>query len=163
MSVISVTFSIDLLTRNMSANYQAAKHFIGQQREFSSDGTLYASFANLYTLNARDMSTIATVGNTGGVYIENLTFGNGEILYEALTCRPRPTRKRRASHLRVITPSPRFSSSRRDLGVRLRDRSRWYCPAVHKGLYTCVICLGISSVISINFLFYVYFWYTLHK
>jgi hypothetical protein len=48
--------------------------------EFASNGTLYASFADLCILKPSDMSTISTVG-TIGAYISSLTFGSGGTLY----------------------------------------------------------------------------------
>ena len=47
---------------------------------FSSSGTLFGSFADLFTISASDASTITTVG-TLGVYISSLTFGSGGTLF----------------------------------------------------------------------------------
>jgi len=48
--------------------------------EFTSDGTLYAAFGDLFTLNASDMTTLTTVGRTG-TYVLPLTRGSGGTLF----------------------------------------------------------------------------------
>jgi hypothetical protein len=49
--------------------------------EFSSGGTLYASFAHLFALNPMDMSTKSDIGSFGGLYVGMMTYGDGERLY----------------------------------------------------------------------------------
>lgn len=48
--------------------------------EFAPNGTMYGAFADLFTLNSADMSTISTVGRTG-VNVAPLTFGSSGTLF----------------------------------------------------------------------------------
>ncbi len=75
-------FTVDLLTGGLTLVGTLDSTTLARGIEFSADGTLYASFADLYTLNASDVSTTSTLGSTG-VYIETLTFGRGGTLYGA--------------------------------------------------------------------------------
>jgi len=47
---------------------------------FAPEGTLYGTFADLYTLSSLDGSTLSTIGNTG-YYISSPTFGAGSSVY----------------------------------------------------------------------------------
>ena len=49
--------------------------------EFASDGTLYGGFADLFTLNAVDMSTMSTVGHPEPSWLESLTFDSNGTLF----------------------------------------------------------------------------------
>ena len=50
--------------------------------EFASNGTLYAAFADLYTLNSADFSTKTDIASfSDGVYISMMTFGKNGVLY----------------------------------------------------------------------------------
>lgn len=71
-------FTVDL--SNAALAYVGAPTAGIRTLEFASNGTLYASFANLFTLNASDASTIATVG-TLGAYVNSLTFGSEAALF----------------------------------------------------------------------------------
>lgn len=73
-------FTVDLSTGGLTLVGTLDAFTIARGMEFSTNGTLYAAFADLFTLNASDMSTTSTVGGTG-VLIEALTFGSGGTLY----------------------------------------------------------------------------------
>lgn len=74
-------FTVNLTTGALTLMGTVVSTVYANGLEFSTSGTLYTSFADLYTLNSSDMSTISTLGNTGGVYISKLTFGSGEVLF----------------------------------------------------------------------------------
>ena len=74
-------FTVDLTTGELTLVGTINPLTIAMSLEFSTSGTLYTSFVNLYTLNASDMTTITTAGSTGGVYISELASGSDGILY----------------------------------------------------------------------------------
>jgi hypothetical protein len=74
-------FTVDLTTGELTLVGTINPLIIAMSLEFSSSGTLYTSFVNLYTLNASYMTTISTVGSTGGVYISKLASGSDGILF----------------------------------------------------------------------------------
>jgi hypothetical protein len=51
-----------------------------QDIEFASNGTFYASFADLFTLSPTDASTLSTIGEMSE-YISSMTFGSSGTLY----------------------------------------------------------------------------------
>ncbi len=73
-------FTVDLSTGGLTLMGTPDFLAIARAIEFSTNGTLYAAFADLYTLNASNMTTTSTLGSTGA-FIEALTFGSGGILY----------------------------------------------------------------------------------
>jgi hypothetical protein len=74
-------FTVDLSTGGLTLVGTPASATLASGLEFSENGTLYTSFASLYTVNDSDLSTISALGSTGGVYISKLTLGSGGILY----------------------------------------------------------------------------------
>jgi hypothetical protein len=71
-------FSLNL--SNAALTYIGTPTALIWDLEFASNGTLYGAFADLFTLNPSNMSTISTVGSTG-VYIGPLTLGNEGTLF----------------------------------------------------------------------------------
>ena len=74
-------FAANLTTGALTLIGTTASTVLASGLEFSSTGTLYTSFASLFTLNPTNMSTASTVGSTGGVYITKLTLGNAGNMY----------------------------------------------------------------------------------
>ena len=74
-------FTVDLLTGGLTLVGTQDTATIARGIEFSANGTLYVSFADLYTLNPIDGSTVSKLGSTGGVYISNLALGSDEIMF----------------------------------------------------------------------------------
>ena len=73
-------FTVDL--SNAVLTYVGTTSLSIRSLEFASNGTLYVSGADLFTISASDASTVATVGNLGsGVYLDSLTFGSGGTLF----------------------------------------------------------------------------------
>ena len=73
-------FTVNLTTGALTLVGTVASGVFANGLEFSASGTLYTSFAFLYTLNASNVSESSTLGSTG-ILITQLTFGRGGILY----------------------------------------------------------------------------------
>jgi hypothetical protein len=74
----SRVFTVNLV--NAALTYIGTPSALIWDLEFASNGTLYAAFADLFTLNASDMTTLTTVGRTG-LFVGPLTRGSAETLF----------------------------------------------------------------------------------